>query len=80
MKGKEVYHYDAERTECANAVREFIENNDKAYRILMNYYVSYRCMPDPFKSGNCHVTKTKADLLWNTMTLRSSLPVIMMRS
>lgn len=63
VKGKEVYHYDAERTECANAVREFIENNDKAYRILMNYYVSYRCMPDPFKSGKLSCYKDKGRLV-----------------
>ena len=63
VKDKKVYHYDAERSECANEVRNFIENNVDAYRILMNYYVLYRCMPDPFKSGKLSCYKDKGRLV-----------------
>ena len=63
VKDKDVYHYDAERTECADEVRNFIENNDKAYHILMNYYNSYKCMPNPFRSGKLFYHRDKDRLV-----------------
>lgn len=51
VKAKEIYHYDAERTECANEVRNFIENHPKEYKVLMTNYIDYKYLPNPFRVG-----------------------------
>lgn len=51
VKDKVLYNYDAERTACANDIREFIENHVRIYGILMRYFMDYKQLPNPFESG-----------------------------
>lgn len=54
IKEKVAYAYDAERTECAESVRQFIEDKPKAYSVLISYYNRYKQLPNPFSSGKLH--------------------------
>lgn len=51
VKEKSVYRYDAQRTECAEAVRDFMATNIKAYNALMTHYSRYRQLPNPYENG-----------------------------
>ena len=51
VKGKTLYHYDADRTACANEIRNFIENHIRSYGILMKQFLQYQQLPNPFESG-----------------------------
>ena len=51
VKDKVLYSYDAARTACANEIRDFIENNNRSYGILMRNFHEYKQLPNPFKTG-----------------------------
>lgn len=63
VKEKTVYHYDAQRTECANAVRDFISNNIKAYGVLMKYYSKFQQLPNPYSCGRVNYFRKNGQIV-----------------
>lgn len=60
IKDREVYRYDAQRTECALQVLDFVRSNVKAYSMLINRYNTYKQLPNPFCSGNVYYSRSNS--------------------
>ena len=58
IKSREVYRYDAQRTECALQVRDFVRRYVKAYSVLINRYNAYKQLPNPFSSGDLYYSRS----------------------
>ena len=63
IKNRDIYRYDAERTECALQVRNFVLRNIKAYSVLINHYNTYKQLPNPFSQGKLFYSRSGGELV-----------------
>lgn len=62
VKEKSVYAFNAQRTECALAVRDFISRHTKTYEVLMKKYRKDKQLPNSYESGKVYYEHNDAGI------------------
>lgn len=63
IKNRDIYRYDAERTECALQVRKFVLRNTKAYSTLIKHYNKNKQLPNPFNDRKVNYRRSGGELV-----------------
>ena len=63
IKDREVYRYDAERTKCANKVRDFQRANRKLFHAMIRFYNdNYNRLPSEYDNRNFYAEEVNGEL------------------